>query len=50
MDYIRGMVRNPIFDRSGTLEDDLPAFWQATNTVLVQSQRSSSIHSLEVHI
>jgi phosphoglycolate phosphatase-like HAD superfamily hydrolase/ADP-ribose pyrophosphatase YjhB (NUDIX family) len=34
------MVRNIIFDWSGTLVDDLPAVWQATNYVLTQSQRS----------
>jgi phosphoglycolate phosphatase len=31
------MIRNVIFDWSGTLVDDLPAVWQATNYVLVQS-------------
>lgn len=33
------MIRNIIFDWSGTLVDDLPAVWQATNHVLAQAQR-----------
>ncbi len=33
------MIRNVIFDWSGTLVDDLPAVWQATNYVLTQAQR-----------
>lgn len=33
------MIRNIIFDWSGTLVDDLPAVWEATNYVLTQSQR-----------
>ncbi len=33
------MIRNVIFDWSGTLVDDLPAVWKATNYVLVQAQR-----------
>jgi phosphoglycolate phosphatase len=33
------MIRNVIFDWSGTLVDDLPAVWQATNYVLAQAQR-----------
>ncbi|HHY86286.1 MAG TPA: NUDIX domain-containing protein [Verrucomicrobia bacterium] len=33
------MIRNIIFDWSGTLVDDLPAVWQATNYVLAQAQR-----------
>ena len=33
------MIRNIIFDWSGTLVDDLPAVWEATNHVLVQAQR-----------
>ena len=33
------MIRNIIFDWSGTLVDDLPAVWQATNYVLVQAGR-----------
>jgi phosphoglycolate phosphatase-like HAD superfamily hydrolase/ADP-ribose pyrophosphatase YjhB (NUDIX family) len=33
------VIRNIIFDWSGTLVDDLPAVWQATNYVLTQSQR-----------
>jgi phosphoglycolate phosphatase-like HAD superfamily hydrolase/ADP-ribose pyrophosphatase YjhB (NUDIX family) len=34
------MIRNVIFDWSGTLVDDLPAVWQATNYVLAQAERS----------
>ena len=33
------MIRNVIFDWSGTLVDDLPAVWRATNHVLAQAQR-----------
>ncbi len=33
------MIRNIIFDWSGTLVDDLPAVWKATNYVLAQAQR-----------
>jgi phosphoglycolate phosphatase-like HAD superfamily hydrolase/ADP-ribose pyrophosphatase YjhB (NUDIX family) len=33
------VIRNLIFDWSGTLVDDLPAVWQATNFVLAQAQR-----------
>jgi len=33
------MIRNIIFDWSGTLVDDLPAVWQATNYVLTQCQK-----------
>ena len=33
------MIRNIIFDWSGTLVDDLPAVWKATNFVLSQSER-----------
>ncbi len=33
------MIRNIIFDWSGTLVDDLPAVWQATNYVLAQAQK-----------
>ena len=33
------MIRNIIFDWSGTLVDDLPAVWKATNYVLVQAER-----------
>jgi phosphoglycolate phosphatase len=33
------MIRNIIFDWSGTLVDDLPAVWQATNYVLAQAKR-----------
>lgn len=35
------MIRNIIFDWSGTLVDDLPAVWEATNHVLVQSERAA---------
>jgi phosphoglycolate phosphatase len=34
------MIRNIIFDWSGTLVDDLPAVWKATNFVLTQAERS----------
>ena len=37
--YTRPVIRNIIFDWSGTLVDDLPAVWQATNYVLAQAQR-----------
>ena len=30
------MIRNIIFDWSGTLVDDLPAVWKATNYVLTR--------------
>jgi phosphoglycolate phosphatase-like HAD superfamily hydrolase/ADP-ribose pyrophosphatase YjhB (NUDIX family) len=33
------MIRNVIFDWSGTLVDDLPAVWKATNYVLAQAER-----------
>ena len=33
------MIRNIIFDWSGTLVDDLPAVWQATNYVLAQARQ-----------
>ncbi len=33
------MIRNIIFDWSGTLVDDLPAVWKATNYVLAQADR-----------
>ena len=33
------MIRNIIFDWSGTLVDDLPAVWKATNYVLTQAAR-----------
>ncbi|HEX3798677.1 MAG TPA: NUDIX domain-containing protein [Verrucomicrobiae bacterium] len=33
------MIRNIIFDWSGTLVDDLPAVWRATNYVLEQARR-----------
>jgi phosphoglycolate phosphatase len=34
------MIRNIIFDWSGTLVDDLPAVWKATNYVLTQAQKA----------
>ncbi len=34
------MIRNVIFDWSGTLVDDLPAVWKATNYVLTQAERA----------
>ncbi len=34
------MIRNIIFDWSGTLVDDLPAVWKATNYVLRQADRA----------
>ncbi len=37
--YTADVIRNVIFDWSGTLVDDLPAVWQATNFVLAQAQR-----------
>lgn len=33
------MIRNIIFDWSGTLVDDLPAVWEASNHVLIQAGR-----------
>ena len=36
------MIRNIIFDWSGTLVDDLPAVWKATNYALVQAQRTET--------
>jgi phosphoglycolate phosphatase len=33
------VIRNIIFDWSGTLVDDLPAVWKATNFVLTQAER-----------
>ncbi|MGA3163899.1 MAG: NUDIX domain-containing protein [Verrucomicrobiota bacterium] len=33
------MIRNIIFDWSGTLVDDLPAVWKATNVVLAKADR-----------
>jgi len=33
------VIRNVIFDWSGTLVDDLPAVWKATNYVLSQAER-----------
>jgi phosphoglycolate phosphatase-like HAD superfamily hydrolase/ADP-ribose pyrophosphatase YjhB (NUDIX family) len=37
--YTARVIRNIIFDWSGTLVDDLPAVWQATNHVLAQARR-----------
>jgi phosphoglycolate phosphatase len=34
------VIRNIIFDWSGTLVDDLPAVWRATNYVLAQARRT----------
>lgn len=34
------MIRNIIFDWSGTLVDDLPAVWNATNYVLAKAERA----------
>jgi len=34
------MIRNIIFDWSGTLVDDLPAVWKATNYVLSRAERA----------
>jgi phosphoglycolate phosphatase len=34
------VIRNIIFDWSGTLVDDLPAVWKATNYVLAQAQQA----------
>jgi phosphoglycolate phosphatase len=36
---LHAVIRNIIFDWSGTLVDDLPAVWRATNYVLAQAQR-----------
>jgi len=38
-DYTARVIRNIIFDWSGTLVDDLPAVWKATNYVLAQAKR-----------
>ena len=38
--YTRGVIRNVIFDWSGTLVDDLPAVWEASNYVLKQAGRA----------
>lgn len=35
------MIRNIIFDWSGTLVDDLPAVWEASNYVLTQAGRTA---------
>jgi len=37
--YTPRVIRNVIFDWSGTLVDDLPAVWQATNHVLARAGR-----------
>jgi phosphoglycolate phosphatase-like HAD superfamily hydrolase/ADP-ribose pyrophosphatase YjhB (NUDIX family) len=34
------LIRNVIFDWSGTLVDDLPAVWKATNYVLARAERA----------
>ena len=39
MRYTGPVIRNIIFDWSGTLVDDLPAVWKATNYVLAQAER-----------
>ena len=36
-DYTPGVIRNMIFDWSGTLVDDLPAVWRANNSVFRQA-------------
>jgi phosphoglycolate phosphatase-like HAD superfamily hydrolase/ADP-ribose pyrophosphatase YjhB (NUDIX family) len=36
--YTAAVIRNIIFDWSGTLVDDLPAVWRATNFVLAQAE------------
>ncbi len=38
-DYTAFVIRNIIFDWSGTLVDDLPAVWKASNYVLAQARR-----------
>src|SRR5437870_4147824 len=38
--YHQTVIRNIIFDWSGTLVDDLPAVWKATNYVLTQAQQA----------
>jgi phosphoglycolate phosphatase-like HAD superfamily hydrolase/ADP-ribose pyrophosphatase YjhB (NUDIX family) len=38
--YNPRVIRNIIFDWSGTLVDDLPAVWKATNYVLAQAERA----------
>ena len=38
--YTRDVIRNVIFDWSGTLVDDLPAVWEATNHVFQQAGRA----------
>src|SRR5437879_13196792 len=35
--YTPGVIRNVIFDWSGTLVDDLPAVWRANNSVFRQA-------------
>src|SRR5712691_7212116 len=39
-DYTARVIKNIIFDWSGTLVDDLPAVLEATNYVLKQAERS----------
>ena len=38
--YTPPMIRNVIFDWSGTLVDDLPAVWRATNYVLARAEKA----------
>jgi phosphoglycolate phosphatase-like HAD superfamily hydrolase/ADP-ribose pyrophosphatase YjhB (NUDIX family) len=38
--YTQQVIRNIIFDWSGTLVDDLPAVWKATNYVLKRARRA----------
>ncbi len=38
-EYTAPVIRNIIFDWSGTLVDDLPAVWKASNYVLTQARR-----------
>lgn len=39
--YNPAVIRNVIFDWSGTLVDDLPAVWEATNHVLAQAGKAT---------
>ena len=38
--YTERVIQNIIFDWSGTLVDDLPAVWKATNYVLAQAREA----------